>query len=157
METVQDHEPSSVADAAKAAVDAIRKRQSSGKPTECSNNLTSSPGSPEVTTISRVEFAKAVAHLTAMKRTANLDETQLRAWHAALGGFSAQTVNAAVLELALTDNRFPELGDLYQACRTKAIKAGELRLDYNPRAANDEKVTQGEIRSIAARFGLAVK
>lgn len=93
-----------------------------------------------------------------MKRTAALDEIQTIAWHNALGGFSPEILNAAVLEIALTDNRFPEVGDLYQACRRRAIRAGLVKIPYSPLGGDKESasVTEEEIRGIASRFGLKV-
>jgi hypothetical protein len=98
-----------------------------------------------------------MAHLTAMKRTADLTPIQVQTWHGALGGFAPQIVNAAVLEMALTDVRFPELGDLYQLCRAKAIKAGHMTEPYNPIGQPKKtEITSAEIREIAGRLGLDV-
>lgn len=104
-----------------------------------------------------VDFAKAMAYLTAMKRTADLSKVQLTTWHGALAGFPIEIVNESVLEIALKETRFPELGDLYQACRARAIKAGIIRLPYvangNP---EKQEITGIEIKAIAKRLGLKV-
>jgi hypothetical protein len=97
-----------------------------------------------------------MAYLTATKRTASLTGLQLDAWFATLGVFPAEVVNTAVLEMALTDTRFPELGDLYQICRTKAIKAGLLPDPYIPTGDGKPKLTLAEIRTIGERFQLRV-
>lgn len=105
----------------------------------------------------RGDFAKAMAHLTAMKRTADLTPVQVQTWHGALGGFAPEIINAAVLEIALTDVRFPELGDLYQLCRTKAIRAGHMNDPYTPNGqAKKAEITAVEIREIGGRLGLKV-
>lgn len=87
-----------------------------------------------------------------------MTDLQLVAWHAAIGTFDVETINAAVLEIALTETRFPEVGDLYQICRRRAVKSGKLTLPYKPNGGNsDDKIpTQAEIREIAARFDLKV-
>lgn len=96
-----------------------------------------------------------MAYLTAMKRTADLTAIQVKAWFATLSGFRPEIINSAVLEMALTDVRFPELGDLYQLCRRKAIKAGDLDEPYNPSGqAKKDEITTTEIREIGARLGL---
>lgn len=99
-----------------------------------------------------------MAHLTALKRSASLTDLQLIAWHAALGVFDAETVNAAVLEMALTEVRFPEVGDLYQICRRRAIAAGKIVIGYSPMGGtSDSKIPkQSELREIANRFGLKI-
>jgi len=94
-----------------------------------------------------------------MKRTVQLTRTQLTAWHSVLGVFDTDIVNAAMLELALTDSRFPELGDLYQLCREKSFKCGRRERPYSPHGQGEKdasKPTTSEIREIAARFGLKV-
>lgn len=104
------------------------------------------------------DFAKAMAHLAAMKRTAQLTTVQLETWHGVLGGFRAEILNAAVLELVLTETRFPELGDLYQVCRRRAIECGDSRLPYSPHGdAKDSGVpSRAELEAIAERLGLNV-
>lgn len=98
-----------------------------------------------------------MAYLTATKRTAALTALQLDAWYATLGVFPVEVVNTAVLEMALTDVRFPELGDLYQLCRGKAIRAGLLTETYNPNGQPKKaEITSDEIRAIASRFDLKV-
>lgn len=111
----------------------------------------------KVTRCDRGDFAKAMAHLTAMKRTADLTPVQVQTWHGALGGFAPEIINAAVLEIALTDVRFPELGDLYQLCRGKALKAGLMEEPYVPNGQPKKaEITSAEIREIAGRLGLKV-
>jgi len=102
-------------------------------------------------------FAKSMAHLCAMKRTAALTDIQLEAWYGVLSGFSAAVVNMAVVEMVLTETRFPELGDLYQICLRVAIKRGDIKLPYSPHGTGDEKTsrpTDAEIRGVAERLGL---
>ena len=106
------------------------------------------------------DFARAMAHLIALKRTAALTDLQMTAWHNVLGVFDTDIVNAAVLQIALTDARWPEVGDLYQLCRKLAIKNGRLCLPFFPGGTGSDKEsgipTMFEIREIAARFGLKV-
>ncbi len=99
-----------------------------------------------------------MARLCAMKRTAEMTETQLDAWHGALGGFGIGIISAAVIELALTETRFPELGDLYQICRRIAIKRGEIKLPYSPHGevGKIDRPTEAEIRVVAAQLGMEV-
>jgi len=92
-----------------------------------------------------------------MKRTAALTDIQLEAWYGVLSGFSAAVVNMAVVEMVLTETRFPELGDLYQICLRVAIKRGDIKLPYSPHGTGDEKTsrpTDAEIRGVAERLGL---
>ena len=98
------------------------------------------------------DFGRALAYLTALKRTVELTEPQIAAWHAVLGGFPAAVVNAAVIELSLTENRFPEVGDLYQICRRKIPKP------YAPNGdgADMKRPAMSEVRAIAERLGLPV-
>lgn len=103
-------------------------------------------------------FARAMAHLTALKRTADLTKVQLSAWQGVLGHFRAEIVNAAVLEMVLTETRFPEVGDLYQICRRLAIKRGDIVEPYSPHGTGETsgRPTAGEIKAVAERLGLEV-
>lgn len=98
------------------------------------------------------EFAKAMTALVALKRTANLTEEQVTAWYAVLSGFPAPVLNAAVIEMALTKERFPEVGDLYAICRRSLPK------DYSPMGTGQEndQPSKREIRAVAERLGLEV-
>jgi hypothetical protein len=100
-----------------------------------------------------------MAHLSAMKRTASLTDVQLTAWHNTLGIFDTDILNAAVLELALTETRFPEVGDLYQLCREKAFKHRRWERPYSSHGQGEKDAARpgaAEIRAVAARFGLEV-
>ena len=99
-----------------------------------------------------------MAYLTALKRTADLTKLQLTAWQGALGHFRAEVINAAVIEMALTETRFPEVGDLYQICRRIAVKRGDLTEPYSPHGTgeNNGRPSASEIKAVAARLGLEV-
>jgi hypothetical protein len=87
----------------------------------------------------------------ALKRTAELTAPQVRAWHAVLSVFPVEVINAAVLEMVMTETRFPEVGDLYQICRRTLPKA------YSPMEGGDPKrPSKAEIKSVADRLGLKV-
>ena len=85
-----------------------------------------------------------------LKRSLELTKPQICAWQAVLGVFSAEIINAAVVELALTDVRFPEVGDLYQICRRRSPKA------YSPHGEGTDmkRPSIKEIAMIAERLGL---
>lgn len=108
--------------------------------------------------VDALQFGMAIAYLCAMKRTANLTDQQLDTWHAVLGGFREEIINAAVIEICLTDNRFPELGDLYKICFRNAVKRGDRVIPYKPSASNEEfqRPLTSEIQEIADRLGLKV-
>ena len=99
-----------------------------------------------------------MAHLCAMKRTANLTDLQITAWHNVLGIFDTDVVNASVLEMAFSETRFPELGDLYQICRAMSFRTGRWKQPYRRSAGenDDTRPTAVEIRAVAERFGLKV-
>lgn len=102
-------------------------------------------------------FARAIAHLCAMKRTADLTELQMETWYGVLQGFSTRTLNRGMLELVLSDQRFPDLGDFYQTCRRIATASGEIVIGYSPWADTDtSRPGKAEIQAIAERLGLEV-
>lgn len=120
---------------------------------------TSRPASVPITRPSQascdpVAFAKAMLTLTALKRTANLTQPQLRAWHAVLGTFRPATINKAVLLVVASQDRFPEVSDLWQECR----RIEKRQAPYSPHASASEarSLTEPEIREIAERIGLEV-
>jgi hypothetical protein len=90
--------------------------------------------------------------LTALKRTNDMTRPQVEAWFAVLGIFPVEVVNAAVIEICLTETRFPEVGDLYQICRRSIpvpyCPMGEQRTDGRP--------TKAEVSEVAKRLGLKV-
>lgn len=102
----------------------------------------------------RQEFARAMATLCALKRTAELSTTTLTAWHAVLQRFRPTTLNWAVLQLAASQTRFPELSDVLQECR----RIEPPQRPYNPHgeAPKSERLTDAELREIAGRIGLEV-
>lgn len=94
----------------------------------------------------------SMAALVALKRSAEMTRPQVKAWHAVLGRFPIEVINAAVLEMALTETRFPEVGDLYQICRRRLPK------QYSPMGETDSKrPSRDEIRDVAGRLGLRVE
>jgi hypothetical protein len=103
----------------------------------------------------RVAFATTMAHLTALKRTSDLTIEQAREWYSVLGQFPNWMLNRAVIEMAVSETRFPEVGDLYRLCRKQAIKSGVIKLPYSANAGNgDAAVTSDEIKAIGAALGL---
>ena len=104
--------------------------------------------------------AKALAHLCALKRTANFTDLQLDAWYGALSAFPDWIINMAVLELATSETRFPEFGDVYQLCRRHALKAGVIKpAEYCPSGGEktERKITNDEIHTIGSALGLMTK
>ncbi len=103
------------------------------------------------------DFAKAIAHLCALKRTTEFTKQQLEVWFGGLRAFPAWIVNRAVLTLATSQDRFPEFGDVYQLCRKEAIHAGLMTEPYIPTGTEERKISSAEITTIGTALGLAVK
>lgn len=93
-----------------------------------------------------------MAYLTALKRTTDLSEPQVKAWYAVLAGFPQETLNRAIIEVALTKEKFPDVGDLYQICRRSLPKP------YSPHGDGSEadKLRPSEIAAVAERLGLKI-
>lgn len=91
--------------------------------------------------------------LVALKRTVDLTETQLKAWYAVLGGFPVEVLNAAVIEMCLTETRFPEVGDLYAICR----KSLPTKYATHGDGKESERLSKREIAEAAERLGLRVR
>lgn len=105
-------------------------------------------------------MARALAHLCALKRTAGFDETQIAAWYGGLAAFPDWIINLAVLELATSETRFPEFGDVYQLCRRQALKAGVMKQpEYSPNGSDrvERKITNDEIHTIGSALGLETR
>lgn len=71
-----------------------------------------------------------------------------------LGTFQPATINRAVLLVVASQERFPEVSDLWQQCR----RIEKRQAPYSPHApASDARsLTEPEIVEIAARIGLEV-
>lgn len=108
--------------------------------------------------MTKAEFGIAIANLCALKRTADFTKPQVAAWFAVLGQFPAWCVNRAVVELATSQERFPEVGDLYKIARREAINHGLITEPYSPHGTGDGRhVGTKEVETIAAALNLAVK
>jgi len=98
-----------------------------------------------------------MAHLCALKRTANFSEAQVVVWYGALSAFPAWIINRSVLTLATSSERFPEFGDVYQLCRREAINAGLMQEPYSPLGDGKKAdVSRKEITTIGEALGLVV-
>ena len=106
-----------------------------------------SPGS-----CSDEDFARAMVVLTTLKRTAEFTDQQLEGWLCVLRRFPANVINEAVVELATSQTRFPELADLFCLCQRKMPRA------YCPNRGDDDlgKPTASVVREIARELGLDV-
>lgn len=98
------------------------------------------------------EFARAMVVLTTLKRTAAFTERELEGWHCVLKRFPAPILNEAVVELATSETRFPEVADLFRLCQRKMPRA------YCPSRGDDDlgKPTASVVREIARELGLDV-
>jgi hypothetical protein len=95
-----------------------------------------------------------------LKRTAAFDETQIAAWYGGLAAFPDWIINRAVLELATSETRFPEFGDVYQLCRRHALKTGIMKqpeLSQFSDGKTERKVTNDEIHTIGSALGLMTR
>lgn len=91
--------------------------------------------------------------LVALKRTAAFTREQAEAWYAALCGFKPQTINRAVLSVCMSQERFPEVSDVFQLCR----KIQPREQPYNPNGDGKVKpLYDDELCEIATRMGLEV-
>lgn len=79
---------------------------------------------------------------------------QILAWYAALADFPINVVNRAIIELSLTETRFPELSDLYRLCRAAIPKP--YFGGTPPKDGSEGRPTSEEITAIAKRLGLEV-
>lgn len=107
-----------------------------------------------------VGVAKALAHLCALKRTSDFTDLQIEAWYGGLSAFPDWIINLAVIELATSETRFPEFGDVYQLCRRQALKAGVMKQpDYSPNGSDrvERKITNDEIHTIGSALGLETR
>ena len=119
--------------------------------------LTQSPGSQQGTPLG---VGKALAHLCALKRTANFTEVQADAWISGLSAFPDWIVNRAILELATSETRFPDFGDVYQLCRRHALKTGIMKqppISQFSDGKAERKVTNDEIHTIGSALGLMTR
>jgi len=91
--------------------------------------------------------------LVALKRTAMFTAEQLEAWYAVLSGFRVQTINRSILTVCASQERFPELSDVFQSCR----RFEPRERPYNPHGSGDVKpLYEDELTEMAARLGLEV-
>lgn len=77
---------------------------------------------------------------------------ELKSWYAVLADFPGQVLNRAIIEVALTKEKFPDVGDLYQLCRKSLPKR------YSPHGDGKEfdNLAASEIAAVAERLGLKI-
>lgn len=93
--------------------------------------------------------------MSMLKRTSEFTDAQVEGWYAVLGQFPNWMLNRAVIEMAASETRFPEVGDLYRICRKQAIKSGAIKLPYSANAGSEDAgITSDEIQHIGAALGL---
>lgn len=111
--------------------------------------LTTPPLQPSC---SKREFFRAMVALTTLKRTSEFTKQQLNAWFCVLRRFPAATINLAVVELATSQTRFPEVSDLFRLCQAKMPRG------YVPMSGDDDlgKPPPSVVRQIAQDLGLSV-
>lgn len=107
---------------------------------------------PSRDSCSDVDFARAMLVLTTLKRTAAFTAQELEGWHCVLKRFPAPILNEAVVELATSETRFPEVADLFRLCQRKMPRP------YCPNRGDDDlgKPTASVVREIARDLGLDV-
>jgi hypothetical protein len=110
------------------------------------------PPTPSKYSCSKEDLVSSVMLLCSAKRTVEFTPAQLITWHAFLGGFQARTITQAAIEIAATNERFPDLSDLLAACRRI-----ERPPEHDQVSRGDPKpIYRREIVEIAARLGLEV-
>lgn len=128
---------------------------------EVSRHLTQvSTQSPGLRHATALGVATALAHLCALKRTSNFTDLQVDAWYGGLSAFPDWIINRAVLELATSETRFPEFGDVYQLCRRHALKTGIMKqpeVSQYTDGKTERKVTNDEIHTIGSALGLMTR
>lgn len=108
---------------------------------------------PSTVCCSLQDFVAAMKVLTILKRTTAFTTEQAAGWYAALAHFRHTTINRAVLQLSASQDRFPELSDLFQLCR----KIEPPTVPYAPNGDGCLKpIYSAEIEAIAARLRLEV-
>lgn len=81
----------------------------------------------------------------------------MTAWYRVLCGFPIEMINHAVLELCLSETRFPEIGDLFQICQR--LWQQKHPPAYSPHGTGHDvkRPTRAIVKQIADRFGLPVE
>ena len=98
-----------------------------------------------------------MAHLCALKRTAEFTDLQTSVWYGGLKSFPAWIVNKSSLALGVSSERFPEFGDLYQLCRRYAIQANLIKEPYSPNGGGEKAISGEEIATLGEALGLPTK
>lgn len=109
--------------------------------------------------LTQAEFAKALAHLIALKRTIAFSPEQITVWYQALSMFPAWIINRAVISLAATRQAFPDFADVRDLCKAEALKNGLMKQPAYTAHGTGEgpAVSADEITQIGQALGLKVK
>lgn len=112
------------------------------------------PSTPSPTSLpmTKQQFAESMLALVALKRTMEFSKIQLWAWFAVLNKYPWPVLNRAVLETALSNEAFPDIKDVVEACdRHYRVK------QYCPSGVETEwKPPKSMVEDVARELGLEV-
>lgn len=107
---------------------------------------------PSSLLMTKEQFVESMVNLTLMKRTTEFSKPELSAWYAVLSGFPWKVLNRAVIEAALSAEKFPDLGDLVRACERHMPQK-----PYSPNGGDEKwRPAKSLVESIGRNMGLDV-
>ena len=93
----------------------------------------------------------SLERLCSMKRVVSLTDHQCETWLAVLSVFPESVVNAAILEIGLSEDPFPDLGKLVINCeRRRRTEAGTMPQD------GVKRLGSGMVKAVAAALQLKI-
>lgn len=124
--------------------------RSVSKPTQ----MPSRPSTPQLLPKAvemRPIIGEALTRLCSLKNQAQFTAHQLETWLATLSIFPPGIVNRAILEIALSQDPFPDCGKIVARCQIELHKKATV-----PSQGDPSKPTKGTVDRVAKAFGIVV-
>ena len=96
-------------------------------------------------------IGESLKRLCALKNQAQFTAFAIETWAAALSVFPPEVVNAAVLDMALSQDPFPDCGKIIAKCQIEMSKKATI-----PSQADPNKPSTNTIKAVAKALGIKI-
>ena len=96
-------------------------------------------------------IGESLKRLCALKNQAQFTAFAIETWAAALSVFPPEVVNMAIIEMALSQDPFPDCGKVIAKCQIEMAKRATT-----PSQADPAKPTIGTVRAVAKALGIKI-
>ena len=97
------------------------------------------------------QIGESLKRLCALKNQAQFTAYTIETWAATLSVFPAEVVNMAILEMALSQDPFPDCGKVIAKCQAEMAKRSPVVTQADP-----AKPSRGTVKAVAEALGIKI-